>query len=54
MREWRSQGNGHIENAAAFAAEICDFSAALALLNILYRERGQLGPAQSAVHPIDQ
>lgn len=50
MREWRSQGNGHSANAAAFAAEISDYPAALAPLNILYGERGQLGPAQSAVH----
>ena len=46
----RLQGNGHSANATAFAAEIGDYPAAPALLNILYGERGQLGPAQSAAH----
>ena len=41
---------GNRADAAAFAAEICDHPAALALLNILYGERGQFGPAQSAAH----
>ena len=39
------QGHGHGTNAAAFAAQIGDHTAALALLNILHIERGQLGTA---------
>ena len=42
--------DGHSANAAAFAGRIGDHSAALALLNILHLERGQLGSAQSTAH----
>jgi hypothetical protein len=47
-RELDPNGDGYCANAVAFAAEIGDHPAALALLNILHLERGQLGPAQSA------
>jgi hypothetical protein len=39
-------GDGHSANTAAFAGRIGDHPAALALLNIIHGERGQLGPAQ--------
>lgn len=44
-------GDGHSANAAAFAVEIGDHPAPLALLNILFGERGQFDPARSAARP---
>jgi hypothetical protein len=42
--------HGHGADATALPVHIGDHPAAFALLNILYGERGQFGPAQRAAH----
>jgi hypothetical protein len=50
-QELDPQGNGYSANAITFAGQIGDHPEAPALLNILFGERGQFDPAQSAARP---